>query len=123
VAAMLFSSLRTGMMTLIRIAPPSLPTKLRLRFRLCGVESPIVVIFHAAAIVFQSVGQYVVCIFRPMLHQPFSAAAKILLKPNVDAGDMELAIVNDYAPRMVDVFTGTLLQQHFGILTRIRSGL
>ncbi len=58
-----------------------------------------------------------------MLHQPFSAAAKILLKPNVDAGDMELAIADDYAPRMVDVFTGTLLQQRFGILTRIGSGL
>src|SRR5207247_884823 len=56
-------------------------------------------------------------------NQPVSAAAKILLKPNVDAGHMELAIANDYAPRMVDVFTGTLLQQRFSILTRIRSGL
>src|SRR4249920_1758813 len=36
---------------------------------------------------------------------------------------MKLAIVDDYTPRMVDVFTGTLLQQRFGILTRIRSGL
>src|SRR5262245_2796785 len=58
-----------------------------------------------------------------MFHQAFSAAAKIFLKPNVDARHLELAVLDSYAPWVVDVLAGAFLEQRFGILTRVRSGL
>ena len=58
-----------------------------------------------------------------MFHQPFSAAAKILLKPNIDARHIEFATLNEYAARMIDIFPGACLQQRFGIFTRKSIGV
>src|SRR6266508_6090766 len=94
-------------------------TETSLGLRVMAVEPLVVIMIQAAAIFLQRFRQRRTGIFLPVLHQVFRVAAKVSLKPNVDARHLQPILLYRYPARVVDKFTGALFQQLVRILSRI----